>query len=124
MAGHGTTSQGQQYRFLDTAPLPGISYYRLRQRDTDGTEALSQVVVVAAAEVAAQVVPNPGTTRFQVLLPSGTAAGGAEVLNVLGARVAAIAPDGSFDLTHQPAGMYVVRIRTAEGSQSIRVVKE
>ncbi|WP_188556952.1 T9SS type A sorting domain-containing protein [Hymenobacter glacieicola] len=125
VAGHGITNQSQQYRFLDTAPLPGTSYYRLRQRDTDGTEALSQVVVVAAAEVAAaHVVPNPGSTRFQVLLPGDAAALGAEVLNVLGARVATVAPDGTFDLTRQPAGIYVVRLGTAQGSQSIRVVKE
>jgi hypothetical protein len=40
-------SQGAiQYGFIDDAPLPGLSYYRLRQVDTDATWAFSRAVPV------------------------------------------------------------------------------
>ncbi len=34
--GRGTTQMAQQYQFVDTAPAPGVNYYRLRQVDFDG----------------------------------------------------------------------------------------
>ncbi|MBX0291553.1 T9SS type A sorting domain-containing protein [Hymenobacter sp. HSC-4F20] len=124
VAGHGTTTTSQRYRFLDTAPLAGVSYYRLRQVDTDGTSSESAVAVVTTAVASGQVLPNPGTTRFQVLLPATTAVLEGEVFSLLGARVATLAPDRTFELTRHPAGVYLLRIRTDQGTQSIRVVKE
>ncbi|MBS1582785.1 MAG: T9SS type A sorting domain-containing protein [Bacteroidetes bacterium] len=41
------TSQGMlQYEGLDEAPLPGLSYYRLRQTDVDGASTVSDAVPV------------------------------------------------------------------------------
>ncbi|RZK48042.1 MAG: hypothetical protein EOO59_17090, partial [Hymenobacter sp.] len=49
VAAAGTTSQGQQYQLSDRAPLPGTSYYRLRQIDLDGTAHYSPVATVQLA---------------------------------------------------------------------------
>ena len=52
--GHGTTTVEHFYSFTDAQPLPGISYYRLRQVDTDGavhyTDPLRVDVTTGVAE--------------------------------------------------------------------------
>lgn len=61
LPGAGNSSEMLQYAATDNTPLPGISYYRLRQTDIDGTSTLSPVVVVEGhgkADVFS-VFPNP-----------------------------------------------------------------
>lgn len=61
--GAGTTSEPQSYRTFDLAPLPGTSYYRLKQTDFDGKFAYSQTVSVTFEQTGDQVLlyPNPTT---------------------------------------------------------------
>ena len=63
LPGAGTSYQLRDYRASDDAPLPGLSYYRLRQTDLDGTSTLHDRVAVrflaATDELAA--FPNPAT---------------------------------------------------------------
>jgi hypothetical protein len=126
VAGQGTSAAAYTYTFEDTRPLAATSYYRLRQVDTDGTEALSQIAVVAAGSppAAAWVSPNPGTGHFQLMLPTTLACTRAEVLTVLGQRVQIIAADGRITLENQPAGVYLVRLHSATGMQVIRLLKQ
>ncbi|MBS1546553.1 MAG: T9SS type A sorting domain-containing protein [Bacteroidetes bacterium] len=52
------------YSALDGSPLPGLSYYRLRQTDINGTTSYSPVVVVdnhGAAAGALAISPNPSS---------------------------------------------------------------
>ena len=42
----GYSNQLQNYSSIDNSPLPGLSYYRLKQIDYDGTETYSKVVSV------------------------------------------------------------------------------
>lgn len=44
--GAGDSQQQTDYRVYDEHPLPGISYYRLRQTDLDGAESYSDIVAV------------------------------------------------------------------------------
>lgn len=44
--GKGTTNQQSDYKFMDTHPLYGRSYYRLKQTDFDGTSTYSQIRVI------------------------------------------------------------------------------
>ena len=55
------------YRYSDEAPLPGISYYRLKQTDLDGTFKHYGIVAVEApgtGKVLAKIVPNPNEGLF------------------------------------------------------------
>ncbi len=62
--GKGDTSVEQHYDFLDTTPLPGTAYYRLRQVDTDGTVSFSAMKpITRAGNEAAVVFPNPAQER-------------------------------------------------------------
>ncbi|WP_310395423.1 T9SS type A sorting domain-containing protein [Hymenobacter sp.] len=65
--GSGTSTQKRTYAALDAAPLPGVSYYRLRQVDNDGTPHFSPVAtVVNAGRAAATLSPNPATTTVSI----------------------------------------------------------
>jgi len=60
--GAGTSNQILNYSTPDLNPLPGISYYRLKQTDFDGKNEYSNVVTVLAKELAATdllIYPNP-----------------------------------------------------------------
>ena len=57
----GTTSLAQRYSFADTNPYDGVSYYRLRQVDFDGTQTLSDILTIAIDKKATRIsiFPNP-----------------------------------------------------------------
>lgn len=59
-AGQGTSSEVQQYTFLDQWPYHGINYYRLRQVDLDGKSELSKVVSeIIWSQRGLTAFPNP-----------------------------------------------------------------
>ncbi|MBT9393082.1 T9SS type A sorting domain-containing protein [Hymenobacter sp. NST-14] len=137
VAAAGTTSQHQQYTFLDTAPLPGLSYYRLRQLDLDGSAHFSGVVTTrwngaAAPAVRLSVFPNPvGKSELMVRVEQATAAATTlEVLDLAGRRVLRQQLPGStrqeqtLDLRALPAGVYLVRLLSPGGVTTQRLVRE
>ncbi len=66
VAAAGTTSEPRDYTHYDDSPLSGVSYYRLRQLDLDGTEDYSRTVAVqrASQDIAAGYLwPNPASDR-------------------------------------------------------------
>jgi hypothetical protein len=63
-AGNSTTTL--YYSMLDTKPMKGVSYYRLRQYDFDGAESKSQLVAVSfLGDNVLNVFPNPAQTEIQ-----------------------------------------------------------
>jgi Secretion system C-terminal sorting domain len=62
--GHGTTTVLQQYAYIDTDPLYGANYYRLKQVDLDGAFEYSHVVVaqIRLIEDQFKLFPNPSHT--------------------------------------------------------------
>ena len=67
--GNATTSAKSTYEFIDSNVQAGnIYYYRLEQKDFDGTAELSRIVDVAikSQETNAYVYPNPGRGNFIV----------------------------------------------------------
>ncbi|CAM3713093.1 hypothetical protein POKO110462_16705 [Pontibacter korlensis] len=63
--GHGNSSITIEYDYLDSYPLPGLNYYRLRQVDFDGRYEFSNVISVNAPERAQslQVTLSPNPCR-------------------------------------------------------------
>lgn len=81
--GAGDSQQQLDYLAYDPSPLPGLSYYRLRQTDHDGTSTVSAAVAVQFADQVARpwVYGNDG----ELWLRSGVAAGTlVEVLDASG----------------------------------------
>jgi hypothetical protein len=61
--GSGTTSETHNYGYFDTNPYPGISYYRIRQTDYDGTtETFPSQVINNIRKGSFTVYPNPANS--------------------------------------------------------------
>jgi hypothetical protein len=59
--GKGNSNFDVEYSFVDADPLPGVSYYRLRQTDFDGTVDYSNLVTIRNDELPfLTLYPNPG----------------------------------------------------------------
>ena len=72
VAGRGTSSAASAYTFQDPNDFRGLSYYRLRQLDQDGTESFSPVRTVAGlvggAPFSLAAYPNPVASEAKLLL--------------------------------------------------------
>lgn len=72
--GQGNTSEVTNYTFIDNQVGKGVTYYRLKQVDFDGTTAYSDVEVVDRGQDvdAFTIAPNPTTDGFRMLnMPTG-----------------------------------------------------
>lgn len=73
--GVGTTTEPQDYDFLDEAPLAGVNYYRLRQVDIDGTMEYHPVIPVDFVETsradALRAFPNPASEYIRAAWQAG-----------------------------------------------------
>ncbi|RZK61672.1 MAG: T9SS type A sorting domain-containing protein [Hymenobacter sp.] len=128
VAAAGCSIAPRQYQALDTRPLAGTRYYRLRQVDQDGKVAYSPVVSVSAAAPALAAYPNPATGLVQLSGPlaAGTTAQ-VRLLDATGRCVLRTAgPAGQADFTLPlvgvPAGLYLVEWDGGAGRSHLRLV--
>jgi len=75
VAAAGQSINTQQYKFTDNAPLAGINYYRIEEKDIDGKAVFSKIINVnySAEQTRLSVYPNPvvgGTANLQLTKPS------------------------------------------------------
>lgn len=110
--GAGNSQQVLHYAIADQAPVLGLSYYRLRQVDTDGEPWVSEAKVVVRDAAGPSLWPDPAVDEVFV---SGTGGEGAslEVFDQLG-RPVHVAQQRAGDLTRLaidalPSGRYYVR---------------
>ncbi|WP_400190324.1 T9SS type A sorting domain-containing protein [Hymenobacter sp. B81] len=126
--GSGTSAQPRSYAFFDAAPLPGLSYYRLRQLDFDGTATLSPVVTVttdspAAAEL--QVYPNPAADHLTLRVATGEVVS-YRVITLMGQPVlSGRYPAARLEVQALRPGTYLLELRTTGGRRlTTRFVKQ
>lgn len=119
LPGAGNSQSLQQYATVDEHPLMGISYYRLRQIDTDGNSTLSNTVSVEfnGGSAGIQVFPNPTTGNITLVHEPELGAADVQIWNGMGQRidVRMIRVPGrcELDLSEQVPGVYVLHISTA-----------
>lgn len=128
VAGAGTSTVPKNYRTQDDQPLPGTSYYRLRQTDFDGEIGYSPIVKVDfKGHKDAVVYPNPSSGKFTITNLESGVQQRVRVTNSLGQFVAAtIAFENNLivvDLQEYPAGTYFIQIAEGTKIQTIRAVK-
>lgn len=122
VAGAGSSQAARSYTYRDAAPLGGVSYYRLKQLDADGTVSYSPVVSVRTAIAAATTVtayPNPTADKVTVTwLATETVATRWLLTNAMGQqiRTETVAAPSSFalDLSAYPAGTYYLTVLAGE----------
>ncbi len=130
VAGAGTTTRTKRYRSDDGSPLPGVSYYRLRQIDFDGRFSYSKVVRVEInASEFWTITPNPTqgerfNVRFAVTQLQPVAV---QVLDVSGRTVYQSEFGSGNEFEIEPphklaAGVYIVVVFTANQVSHQRMV--
>lgn len=112
------------YRFTDEAPLPGTSFYRLRQTDHDGTFVHSVVVAVEmTAPHGVRVIVREGELEVWHDLPAGTPW---SLLDASGRLVSAGTLQEAksiIAMSANPPGVYLFQTRSQSGAETIRFVK-
>jgi hypothetical protein len=126
----GNTREGLNYEFLDVAPLTGVSYYRLRQVDLDGTSKVTTPVVVESADSNfLEVYPSINEGDFVVRCTGNC--GRERVLKLFGADGKLVYEDqlemeqGTFPVNlggQVSAGVYLCLIEGEGTSQRQRIV--
>ncbi|WP_216690332.1 T9SS type A sorting domain-containing protein [Hymenobacter siberiensis] len=117
VAAQGNATTATAYAATDAAPLVGLSYYRLRQVDLDGSAEYSQVVTVSrkAGNESIGLYPNPATDRLTLDL-TALAAAPCEVrlLSLTGQLLRYETLVGGqlqeVSLVGIPAGLYVLKV--------------
>lgn len=117
--GAGTVNERKYYRYLDQQPKVGVSYYRLKQTDFDGTVSFSEIARVDLNAPAQIVVhPNPiARSTTAALNYSGSFA----IFNSMGQMVLLIENSNELDIRGLPSGVYT--IKSANGSFSRFVIE-
>lgn len=112
------------YQFTDAAVTAGVTYYRLRQVDTDGRTQFSKTVIVRwdKATASFNVFPTIATSNIQTTFTSNTTA--TAKINIYDANgrlfvslqkaVSAGANQQTVDVSSLPAGMYYFQVQSNE----------
>ncbi len=119
--GAGNSTVAHDYVFIDDSPLPGVSYYRLRQTDIDGTSTWSNVRAVSrlAATTAPVIVPNPAD---QQVIISGVGQEPFTLRDATGRAIATGRSNQPFDASGLPEGLYHIRMNGSTGNGSTTLV--
>jgi FG-GAP-like repeat/Secretion system C-terminal sorting domain/ASPIC and UnbV len=127
MDGLGNSNAIQQYRYLDSQPLSGISYYRLKQVDFDDNFSYSPLVAVQNTKKQTFVYPNPTKENLYIEIPSDEIASLQIQLfdmqgKLLPAPIWEVSEKDEIKLNLQlNAGFYILKITTAERSIKERI---
>jgi Secretion system C-terminal sorting domain len=134
--GHGTTSQVQNYGYVDTNPFSGVNYYRLKQVDIDGQSKLSKTISVEMLNETKKlgVFPNPVSDNLTVVFDKkGPDTEGVssqlELYNLQGQLLKQQRVDLGLDETkvsmaQLPVGVYMISLRqNGQIVSSVKVTK-
>lgn len=126
--GAGNSTERKDYSEVDTRPLSGLSYYRLRQTDFNGESTVSPVIAVRmeGEDKDIKVFPNPADDFFFVETAADPSSLRVRLLNHVGQTVP-LAPQVQagrlmFPTSNLAAGVYYIEIQQNNGVQSHKVI--
>ena len=127
--GAGNSKHKLDYHFVQKNAPAGLTYYRLKQTDFDGTFAYSEIVAVSSAKSLQTLVvyPNPGQGIYTLqgaedLLAASVADATGRTIMQLNSMVQN--SSHSFDLTAQQPGIYFLHLNTGSEIKTIRLLKQ
>lgn len=126
--GAGTTHEENQYQAKDTNPVKGISYYRLRQTDFDGTTEVFKPVSVAIHDLYSNDItfyPNPNNGIFTISW-NGEKDLAFRIIDITGRVVYenSVGSINTFDASFLKPGMYSIIFLTEKKVVKKLVVKK
>ena len=128
VAGNGTTEVESNYEFLDREPATGVNYYRLQQFDYDGASEIHRTISVRNETATGPVSVFPNPVQEELTIRSHSAA-----TVVVTDRLGRIVSSVRFDATETPfqmdtrewaIGTYFVSVRTVDGVNTTKIVKQ
>jgi hypothetical protein len=125
--GFGTTNIIQSYSYVDTKPILGKNYYRLKQNDYDGAFEYSPVILInrSTGEIdQVKISPNPA---YDIISIEGFY-GDIRVYNYSGVLLKSvqITNDISEDISlfDVPDGLYLIELNSINGSKEVRKISK
>lgn len=118
ITGKGSSNKVNNYYAKDESPLKGLSYYRLKQTDLDGSVDYSKIVAVTIIDEQQKmldVFPNPNNGSFQITFNSSCRNA---VLSNMNGKIVRTFPDNrleSLTVTELETGMYILSVITTDG---------
>ena len=135
VTGNGTSTEVHTYSFVDQNPIAGVSFYRLKQIDFDGTSEYSNAIEViygAVAEFALeQNYPNPfnPTTKINYSIKEK---GNVElkIFDLLGSEIVTLVSEEKnpgnyevfFDASNLSSGVYLYTIKSGSFVQTRKML--
>lgn len=122
--GQGNSTSAHEYAFADGRPLAGLSYYRLRQVDQDGTSTFSPVAAVQLKHAGDLAYPNP--SNGLITLTASLGAVEYRIVNNLGQSLLRGHATGNdrLDLAPLPKGIYFLELTGQSSHSTQRLVRE
>jgi hypothetical protein len=111
--GAGNSESTLSYQTTDYSPYNGISYYRLKQVDYDGTSSYSEIVAVETDEAEVEIYPNPTQGSFKINVSNAKQFYSIDITDVEGRLVYKSSGNSDNPITEisgLPKGIYVVLI--------------
>ncbi|MEZ4984200.1 MAG: lamin tail domain-containing protein [Saprospiraceae bacterium] len=130
--GKGDSNERVDYEYVDTKPAPGMNYYRLQQFDFDGTTEYFGPVAVRFGQdgdTKPTFWPVPATDRLHVQCPEAAQDWLLQVFDLNGRLLSQESLSDktlstSIDVSHFPAGTYLVRWNNGTAQGQERFVKQ
>lgn len=119
-----------EYSFVDAAPLPGKSFYRLKMTDKDGSFGYSNVVAINnASGNALQLAPNPVRSNITVIYPKALAGAVLQVVSadgkiLLSQAATAGSVQTTVDVSAVPSGVYQLLYLNGNSRTTINFLKQ
>jgi hypothetical protein len=132
ISGAGNSNQLLSYAFTDHAPLTGVSYYRLKQVDFDGSFSYSNIVAVNFLKHGVfSVFPNPALNAITVSFFSYSKSyGRLDIISSSGQVVKSLVIECTsgtnqqlFDISNLAAGVYTIRLQNKHEVIYERLIK-
>lgn len=127
----GNSDELQSYDAWDNEPFMGLSYYRIKQVDTDGTHSYSNMVsVMFTSEGSLMVFPNPASDR--VFLDYESPRSGPVEINLLDINGRHVLTQNlelnagrnriPMDIGHVSEGVYIIQLNQWDQVYNLRLV--
>lgn len=131
ITGNGDSDDIIEYRYVDTEPLVGSNYYRLKQMDFDGEFEYSPIVLAETERITHDLVvyPNPFSDRLYIGLKEAAVPANVKLTSMNGQVILSesVISDNRFvqfeDLQASP-GIYILEIEQSGEIVRLRIVNE
>jgi hypothetical protein len=123
----GNSIAARTYSAIDSSPLPGLSFYRLKMIDIDGHFTYSPIAVINVTKSKTIIVfPNP--VRDELNINLGTRKANSFVLMDAGGQIIrrGLISSQTFQIgfSNIEAGTYILKLFTTDGIENLKIIKQ